>query len=144
LFSKWCTGLRWKDVGSREKLAGVLLESYSRRTTVVQLGAANPVADWSGFIEPFLRSIEGHTGPHVFGFTRGAGGIAQMRTKFWARSAEWVGDSHGDPIQYMPFFFCIRYTLFLRVDKGRMWLGFVGVNPSDVVVFVVPEKVVPL
>ena len=88
-------------MGSRGKLASVLLESYTRRTTVVQLGAAEPVADWSTFIWPYLRTIEGHTGPHVFGFTRGPGGVSEMRTKFWARDPDWVGDINGNPIQYL-------------------------------------------
>ena len=85
MFSRWCVDLHWTDVGSREELEAVLRGSYNRRTTVVQLGGKEPVADWSGFITPFLNTMEGHLGPHLFGFTRAAGAVPQMRTKLWAR-----------------------------------------------------------
>ena len=98
MVSCWCTDLRWKDIGSREELSKTLVRAYNRRTTVVQIGVDNPVLDWSTFISPYLAEIGDHSGPHVFGFLRGPGCAAHLRTKNWARDTEWLGDEKGNPL----------------------------------------------
>ena len=99
MFSRWCAPLRWRDAGSREELACLLRAAFFG-TTVVQLGGDQPVLDWSSYITPHLVSIEGHQGPHLFGFTRSATGASNMRTKNWARDATWAGDMHGNPLRH--------------------------------------------
>lgn len=99
MFSCFCHDMSWKEFGCRSQLAKMLAANYTPAPTIVQLGGAQGVANWSTFMKEgkyIPAGFSGVTGSRGFLFERDAKGECRIKTKENSSDAEWLGGDGPD------------------------------------------------
>ena len=98
MFSRFGRALKKKDVGSAVAMGELIRHSYSPSPTIVHLGGPEAVVDWRGLMKdhPYLADqLSGISQCGAFGFTRGADGRCELRTKTNSSDDVWLGPEKG-------------------------------------------------
>ena len=94
MFSRFGRALKAKDIGSADEMGDLIKHSYSPQPTIVHIGGPEPVVNWRGLMQEqrYLPDhLSGISECGAFGFTRGADGRCQLRTKTFSSDTEWLG-----------------------------------------------------